>query len=194
MVTISDISFDGGGQHTPPYVVNAELPSLEDRESHINLHSFLFCTQCIIFYPAVYCQFDFARRRYAGFSFNAVTEWTSSQIKPDARLDGTYPSVFTSKIGAKFALAGFIPSSPVYFKLLSAGYASNNELATAFCELPSNLNSPITHEVKLRVRRLFSFFALYFQLSTLIYIKNHCRSFHLLTCFHFFAGYERLAS
>ena len=167
MVTISDISFDGGGQHTPPYVVNAELPSLEDRESHINLHSFLYFALNALFLILPFI--DFASR-YAGFSFNAVTEWTSSQIKPDARLDGTYPSVFTSKIGAKFALAGFIPSSPVYFKLLSAGYASNNELATAFCELPSNLNSPITHEVKLRVRRLFSFFAFYFQLSNLIYI------------------------
>jgi hypothetical protein len=55
MVTISDISFEGGGQHTPPYAVIAELPSLEDRESSlINLHSFLFCSKCIIFDPAVH--------------------------------------------------------------------------------------------------------------------------------------------
>ncbi len=49
MVTISDISFDGGGQHTPPYVVDAELPSLEDRKSHINLHSFLYFALIALF-------------------------------------------------------------------------------------------------------------------------------------------------
>jgi hypothetical protein len=127
----------------------------------------------------------------SGFSFNAVTDWTSSHIKPDARPDGTYPSVFTSKIGAKFSLAGFIPSSPVYLKLLSAGYASNNELATAFSELPSNLNSPESHEVKLRVRCLLN---LLFAFSPQPSTKNHCRLFRLLTCFHLFAGHQRLAS
>jgi hypothetical protein len=94
MVTISDISFDGGGQHTPPYVVIAELPSLEDRESSlINIFRFYFAPNAFfLILPYI----DFARRHYAGFSFNAVTEWTSSQIKPDARLDGTFCSLLST--------------------------------------------------------------------------------------------------
>ncbi len=38
IVTISDVSFDGGGQHAPPYLLTAELPSLED--SKLTLFNF----------------------------------------------------------------------------------------------------------------------------------------------------------
>ena len=86
----------------------------------------------------------------SGASRDAVRSWTSAGISPAALPDGTLPSTFKSKIGANFALQGYLPESPLFLKLSGAGYSSE-AFGSNFCELPTHLNQPMAHEVKLRL-------------------------------------------